>query len=44
MKQHDEHDKIDDRIETEDNSTADMYALLGLVVIVVILAVYFVSR
>jgi len=44
MKQYDKHDKIDDHIEREDNSTVDMYALLGLVVIVVVMAVYFVSR
>ncbi len=39
-----QHDKIDDHIETDDNSTVDMFALLGLVVIVVIMAIYFVSR
>jgi hypothetical protein len=39
-----QHDKIDDHSETDGNSTVDMYALLGLVVIVVIMAVYFVSR
>ena len=40
----DSHDQFEHAAESEDNSTVDMFALLGLVLIVVTMAVFFVSR
>jgi hypothetical protein len=42
--EHTDSSHIEHAAESEDNSTVDMYALLGLVLIVVTMAVYFVSR